>query len=101
MTGREPRQYAGPERRGIDRAVAGRRVVGRARVRLDLVRSMPAFGVGEWYPVLERRPGAMLALEDGRPMAGHVWIEMAGRARHTAASALEIVEDAEAAETEC
>jgi hypothetical protein len=85
--------YAGPERRRLDRTVAGRRLIGRARLRPPFTRSM-TFHVGQWYPVLEHRPNALLALEDGLPRPGYVWVEVNGKPQEAWAAFLEIEEGA-------
>jgi hypothetical protein len=71
--------YLGHERRYMDRTVARQRVVGSARSRrVNPIRS--SLISGEWYPVLQRRPGVLLALEDGLPRAGYIWLEVNGKA---------------------
>jgi hypothetical protein len=83
-----PTPYAGPERRYLDRTVARRRVVGYARISSD--RRSRSVLPGEWYPVLDRRPGAQLALEDGLPRPGFVWVEVSGKAQEAWAAFLDI-----------
>jgi hypothetical protein len=81
--------YAGPERRLWDRTLARRRVVGYAQIKPALGRRT-ALLPGQLYSVLERRPGAVLALEDGLPRPGFVWIEINGKVQESWAAFLDV-----------
>ena len=71
------------ERRRFDRTPAPPpRVIGRARLRPPWTRVHPGLHAGEWYPVLERNPDILSAIEGGLARPGYVWIDVPGKALH-------------------
>lgn len=53
-------------------------------------RSMIGLPSGQWYRVLERHPDPAALANDGYPLPGYVWLDVAGCAMHRLESELEI-----------
>lgn len=82
--------YAGPERRRIERTKpAPVRVIGRARLHARLG-IYPSFSLGTWYPVIDRNPDILLAIEGGAARPGYIWIQGPARAQHVLAVHFEV-----------
>ena len=79
------------ERRHIDRSPpAPLRVLGRARVRSDCGGAYPSFRREAWYPVVDRSPGALLALDVVPAVRGYMWVDLDGKGRHVKAGHFEV-----------